>query len=457
MSVLVVGLSHHSAPLDVLERCALNVDAAADLSRRLVQGRAVREVAVLATCNRLEVYAEVETFHGGLAEIGAALVETTGVELRELSTNLFAHHGEEAVRHLFTVACGMDSMALGESQVLGQVRDMLAAAQRDHTVGRVLDPLLQRALRVGKRAFSETSLSRTGHSLVGQALGHAAVAGVDIDGSAALVVGAGAMSSLAATTLSREGVGSLVIANRNPERAERLAAAVNGQAIRLERDELVRALAEADVVISCTGARGQPLTLELIAEARQHRAVTAGGPPAPQLLIDLAMPRDVAAEVGDLPGVTLIDLAVLHSDLAGLGIGDDLAAVSQIIKAEVDETVKAARADQVAPTVAALRSYAEEVVQAELERLHGKVPQLDPKSSAEVERTVRRVVDKLLHRPTVRVKALTGLADPTATDAAHHASYAEILAELFDLQIDTAAGTSIHDLSEAMAVEVVQS
>lgn len=454
MSVLVVGLSHHSAPLDVLERCALNSEAAAELTRRLTAGAAISEVAVLATCNRLEVYADVDTFHGGLTDIGAGLVQATGLDLRDLSGHLFAHHGEEAVRHLFTVVCGMDSMALGESQVLGQVRDMLAAAQREHSVGRILDPLLQRALRVGKRAFSETGLSQTGHSLVGQSLSHAGAAGVTVRGSRALVVGAGAMSSLAASTLVREGVAEIAIANRSLARAERLAGSVGGRVVELGTDAFNDALAAADVVVSCTGAVDQQITLELTVDARQRRAVAAGGPPAPQLLIDLALPRDVAPQVGDLPGVSLIGLSVLHADLAGLGIGDDLAAVSAIIEAEVAATVAANRADQVAPAVVALRNYADEVVQAELARLHGKVGNLDPKSAAEVERTVRRVVEKLLHRPTVRVKALASRADLEHADAT---DYAGILAELFDLQLETSGGTSIHNLSEALAVEVVRS
>ncbi len=450
MSVLVVGLSHHSAPIDVLERCALSGPTAAQLATELLDGSAVREAAVLATCNRLEVYAEVASFHGGLAEIGAGLVKATGVGLRSLSAHLFAHHGDEAVRHLFTVACGMDSMALGESQVLGQVRDMLAVAQRDHTVSHTLDPLLQRALFVGKRAFGETGLSRTGHSLVGQGLARAERHGIDVRHSRALVVGAGAMSSLAATTLAREGVQQIVVANRSPERAERVAEAVGGRAVSLATDAFLDELGAADIVVTCTGAKGYVLTLESVCTALQRRAVQAGGPPSTQLIIDLALPRDVSPEVAALPGIEVVGLAELHSELSGLGVGDDLAAVSAIIDAEVAAQVQAQRIEQVAPTVVALRAYADEVVDAELVRLRSRLGrEVDAKVAAEVERAVHRVVEKLLHRPTVRVKALA------AGD--NGSRYAQALAELFDLTIETDGGTTIHDLSEALAVEVVRS
>lgn len=450
MSLLVVGLSHHTAPLEVLERSALTPEAAAALAAELVSTPSVQEAAVLATCNRLEVYAEVCSFHGGIADVGAALQASTGTALRSMSGHLFAHHGDEAVRHLFEVACGMDSMALGESQVLGQVREMLAVAQRDHTISRTLDRLLQRALRVGKRAFAETGLSRTGHSLIGQALGHAADLEIDLTHSTALVVGAGAMSSLAATTLVREGTPRISVANRSPERGRRLAEAVDGRSVPLDDALFLDELAAADVVVTCTGAVGHVLTLDRVAEASQRRAVAAGGRPPVQLIVDLALPRDVAPEVGQLPGVTVIGLAELHDELAGLGVGEDLAAVTAIIDAELAAHAEAQRVDQVAPTVVALRAYADEVVEAELARLRSRLgSEVDERVAVELDRAVHRVVDKLLHRPTVRVKTLSA----SSADS----RYAEALAELFDLRIETSRGASITDLSDVLAVEVVRS
>lgn len=415
------------------------------MAARLTLADAVSEAAVLATCNRLEIYAEVTSFHGGLNDIAAALEETTAVPMRTMGGHLYAHHADEAVRHLFTVVCGMDSMALGESQVLGQVREMLTTAQAQGTIGRSLVPLLQRALHVGKRAFAETGLARTGHSLVAQALTHTDDVGLDLGAARALVVGAGAMSSLSASVLARAGVPELVIANRSRERGERLAEQVGGRAVLLG-ESIVEALSVADIIVTCTGATGVVLTLQRVAEARQERAVAAGGAPPPQLIVDLALPHDVAPEVSGLPGVTVIGLADLHAELADLGVGEDLNAVSAIIEAETMAQLASQRAEQATPAVVALRAYAEEVAAAELTRLRGKVGDLDPAVLAEVERTVHRVVDKLLHRPTVRVKALAAEADGD--------HYARTLAELFDLTLDNSV--SLHDLTQVLAVEVVR-
>lgn len=211
-------------------------------------------------------------------------------------------------------------------------------------------------------------------------------------------------------------------------------------------ESIVEALSVADIIVTCTGATGVVLTLQRVAEARQERAVAAGGAPPPQLIVDLALPHDVAPEVSGLPGVTVIGLADLHAELADLGVGEDLNAVSAIIEAETMAQLASQRAEQATPAVVALRAYAEEVAAAELTRLRGKVGDLDPAVLAEVERTVHRVVDKLLHRPTVRVKALAAEADGD--------HYARTLAELFDLTLDNSV--SLHDLTQVLAVEVVR-
>ncbi len=439
MSQLVVGVSHHSAPIEVLERCALSPRAARALAARLVASEHVHEALVLATCNRLEVYADVVGFHAGLTEIAEALAAATGVALTDLSSQLFAHHGEACVRHLFTVACGMDSMALGESQVLGQVRDALRNAQHDHTVGRVLSPLFQQALRVGKRAFTETGLARSGHSLVEQGLLHAEPLGLELRRSSCLVVGAGAMSGLATATLARHDARSIVIANRSPHRAERLADSVGGRWVALTDESLVAALAEADVVITCTGAVGHVLTADLVEAGRGRRPAT------PQLIVDLALPRDVEPRVAELPGVRVVGLAELGAELAGLGVGTDVEAVTTIVQAEVARYLQSVAAGEVAPTVVALRAYAEELLQSELVRLRARLNgHVDDRVAAEVERTLHRVVEKILHRPTVRVKSLSTQADG--------ALYAAALRALFDLDLDDRTGEPpVTDVTEALA------
>jgi len=449
VSLLVVGISHHSAPLDVLERVALDSAAARALAIDLLATEHVCEAVVLATCNRIEVYADVTTFHGGLADVGQALAARTGTNLADLTEHLYVRYAEHAVSHLFTVASGLDSMAVGEAQVLGQVRSSLRTGQDDGTVGRALDPLLQHSLRVGKRAHTETGLDRAGHSLVQAALARAEEHAVALPLARTMVVGAGAMSGLAAATLHRMGARSITIANRTPERARRLAAAVQGKWLLLDDDEaLTSALAQADVVVSCTGASGQVLTLERVAAAREQRAASAAGSgtsAAPQLLVDLALPRDVAPAVADLRGVHVIDLATLGLELADDSVGADLDAARGIVAEEVATYLQVLRADEVAPTVVALRSYARQVVESELGRMRTRLgADLDPRVAAEVERSVHRVVEKLLHTPTVRVKSLAG-QDGTR--------YAAALRELFDLDVDAVTGgAAITDVANALAV-----
>jgi glutamyl-tRNA reductase len=431
VSVLVVGLSHHTAPLDLIERAALDGSSARALAAGISRAEHVDEAVVLATCNRLEVYAEVNAFHGGVADIGTALAQRIGLGLPQLTDHLYVHYADRAVAHLFEVACGLDSMAVGESQVLGQVRAALRNGQQDGTVGRVLDPLLQQSLRVGKRAHSETGLDRAGHSLV-----EAGLAGIEdvvapLERCRALVVGAGAMSALAATTLQRLGAASVTVANRTAERAQRLAEAVGGDWLALgDRDALCRAVAAADVVLSCTGAVGHVLDVGLVTAARRER----GG--SPQLVVDLALPRDVAPGVGDLDGVTLLGLADLGERLAGAGTGADLQAARAIVAEEVDVYLGEQRAAEVAPTVVALRSHARDLVDSELARLRQRLgAALDERLEAELTQTVRRVVEKLLHTPTVRVKKLAA-SEPGG------ASYAAALRELFDLDLEEVASVT---------------
>lgn len=426
-----MGLSHHTAPLDLIERAALDAHGTRELSRTVAAGEYVHETVVLATCNRLEVYAAVSTFHGGVADVGSALADRIGVPLEDLTEHLYVHYADRAVQHLFEVACGLDSMAVGESQVLGQVRAALRRGQEDGTVGRTLDPLLQHSLRVGKRAHTETGLDHAGHSLVEAGLADVEQVVGPLEQARTLVVGAGAMSALAATTLQRMGATSVTIANRTAARAARLAEAVGGDWLTLEdADALADAVADADVVLSCTGAVGYVLTEALLREANRRR----GG--APQLVLDLGLPRDVDPGAARLPGVRLVALRDLGERLAGTATGDGIEAARAIVAQEVDAYLAEQRAAEVTPTVVALRGFAREVVGAELDRLRQRLgDDLDPQTEAEVAQTVNRVVDKLLHTPTVQVKRLA------ATEPGG-ASYAAALRELFGLDISGVATVS---------------
>ncbi|RZS79060.1 glutamyl-tRNA reductase [Motilibacter rhizosphaerae] len=422
MSLIAVGLSHRTAPVPVLERAALPAEVVPEVLREALGGVHVAEAAVLATCNRLEVYAEVDKFHGGVAELGALLQARTGMSLEELTPHLYVHYEERAVSHLFGVAAGLDSMVVGEGQILGQVKQALRTAQEVGTARRVLNELLQTALRVGKRARSETGIDRAGQSVVGVGLASAEGVLDGLAGRRALVVGAGSLSALAATTLARAGVAEVVIANRTPEHGARVAAAVGGRHVPL--DALPAELALADVVVSCTGAVGTVVRTDVVAAALQHRAVERGGT-TPYAVVDLALPRDVDPGVAELPGVHLVDLERIGELVAAQEGGPDVAAARAIVTAEVQAFAAWQAAAAVAPTVVALRARADQVVTAELERLDGRLPALDPRARDEVAQTVRRVVDKLLHTPTVRAKELAGEPLPV--------SYAEVLRELFDL------------------------
>ncbi|GAA5007654.1 glutamyl-tRNA reductase [Actinopolymorpha pittospori] len=435
MSILVVGISHRGAPVELLERV---VPAPETLDKFLVDAVACHHVAaavVLSTCNRVEIYAEVERFHGGVEELAELFARHSGVSAAELTPHLYVRYEDGAVSHLFSVVCGLDSMVVGETQILGQAKAALRNAQDAETVGSVLNGIFQRALRVGKRAHTETELGRAGRSVVTAALGQATGVLGDLTGRTALVVGAGSMSALAAITLRRDYGAEVVIANRTPARARRVAEQVEGKAVAMS--DLPAALAAADVVVSCTGAVGTVLSAELLGAAVRDR----GGEPL--VVCDLAMPRDVEASAGELPGLTLIDLASLAGSVDDGGTGADVEAVRAIVAAEVADFAATRRAATVAPTVVALRSMAAEVVDAELRRLTSRVPHLDPQARDEVAKTVRRVVDKLLHAPTIRVKEL---AEQTV-----ETSYTDALRELFALDL-----SALEALSSAEPVEPAQ-
>jgi glutamyl-tRNA reductase len=422
MSVLAVGLSHRSAPVSLLEEVTLGIGDTSEVLGELKAG-AVSEAVVLSTCNRVEVYADTEGFHAGVDAITDLLARRSGVPLEELSKHLYVHWEGQAVLHLFQVACGLDSMVVGESQILGQLRRAYGAA--GDTAGRVLHELFQTALRVGKRAHSETALDEAGQSLVSVALEHAVRSVGDLAGRSVLVVGAGSMGALAGATLRRAGVGAVVVANRTPDNAARLALSLEGRGVGL--DALVDELVVADVVVTSTGATGLVVHRDVVAAAVARRD---GRPVA---ILDLALPRDVDPLVRTVPGVTLVDLETLQAALTETDAGAGVEAAREIVTEEVGAFLTWQKASRVQPTVVALRGRADEVVAAELGRLKGRLPALDDKARAEVEQTVRRVVQTLLHTPTVRVKELT--------EAPVGLSYAEALRELFGL--DRAAPAAV--------------
>jgi glutamyl-tRNA reductase len=418
MSVLVVGVSHRTAPVEVLERLALDGDGVHKLLNDVAACDHVSEATVLATCNRLEVYADVERFHGSVEDISRLLCERADTSAPDLVRYLYVHYDDGAVSHLLHVAAGLDSMVVGEGQILGQTREALRLGQEHATVGPSLNLLFQQALRVGKRAHAETDIDHAAPSLVTAALDRAVLQIGPIAGKRAVVLGAGTMASLATSTLARLGAADISVVNRTVANADRLAEEYAARSVQFDR--LTFELANADVVISCTGASGVVLTREQVA-TRAHAD-------RPLAIIDLALPHDVDPWVVTEPGVTLIDLRSLAEDLLQTEAAREVAGVREIVAEEISAFVSARRQASVTPTVVALRHMATEVVDAELERLLARLPDLDPATRAEVEHAVRRVADKLLHQPTVRVKEL---ANETGA-----VSYAAALAELFSLHPD---------------------
>jgi glutamyl-tRNA reductase len=414
MSVLAVGLSHHSAPVDVLEHAAIGHDALGKLLDEIHTSEHLSEAVAVVTCNRVEVYADAATFHGGVDEIRRLLARQIDVDLALLTPHLYVHFEDRAVAHLFEVTTGLDSMVVGESQILGQVREAYRMAQTSGIAGRVLGEVFRAALRVGKRAHAETGIDAAGRSVV--TVGLAAVAPSGVAGLRGLVVGAGSMAALAATTLARAGA-EVVVANRTAGRAGRLAESVGGRAVALA--DLAAALDAVDVLVSCTGAAEIVLPHDVVESAVSRRRGR------PLRILDLALPHDVDSSVRSIPGVVIADLATLAAREDTAVPAAEVAAVRAIVADELAGFAGTRRQARVAPTVVALRAMADDVVAAELARMEGRLPGLDRRTRAEISATVRRVVDKLLHAPTVRVKELA--AEPGG------ASYESALRELFAL------------------------
>jgi glutamyl-tRNA reductase len=418
VNLLSIGASYRTADVAVLERLAIPESSVPELLQRLVAQPYVGEAVVVSTCNRVEVYAAVSGFHGGLGDICNVLSEHSGIPASELAGHLYVHYGEAAVQHSFRVSSGLDSMVVGEAQILGQLRDAYHSATEVDSAGRLLHELMQQALRVGKRAHAETGIDKAGQSVVTAALDVAAEhLGGDLTGRSALVIGAGAMGALSVATLTRSGVGPLRITNRSHERADRLAEAYGAVAVPFEQLDTV--LREVDIVVCATASTEPVLTRE-----RLERAGTK------LVVLDLAVPRDVAPDAAGLPGVLVIDIDSLANSRRSNPAAAETAAVEQIVAAEVDNFLGWLRGAEIAPTVAALRTRAEEVVSAEMRKLISRRPEFTEEQRGDVSRTLHRVVQQLLHSPTVRVRQLA--TEPGGDQ------YAALLRELFDLDVPLA-------------------
>lgn len=401
MSIVVLGVNYHTTPVTLLEKVMIPVSAMSD-ALQVLSGRSdIREVVVLSTCNRTEVYAVAERFHAAQKDILEFLCTTSGVSADEITPHLYSQFDDDAVVHLFEVAAGIDSAVLGETEIVGQVRDAWDFAMKQGTSRSTLNLLFRYALESGKRARTETGISRSTASVA-----HAAVEmSEEILGSLSskhvLVVGAGEMGEGVSGALSRAGTASITVLNRTASRAEALAQKIGASVADFSTLEVE--LAKADVVVACTGAGEIVINHELMVRVGHVRT-------APILIVDIALPRDVAASVADLPGVTLRDLDHL-SQWAQRGIdkrSSEVGQVRTIIGQEVDRYLLDQTQRQAAPLVAQLRKYVEDIRQAEVERFDAGLAALTPEQRELVESISHGIINKMLHAPSVRLREAAG-------------------------------------------------
>ncbi len=422
MAILTLGVSFRRAPLELLERLAFTEDDMTKAYRRARDADTIDAAVILSTCNRVEVYASVPTYHAGFLALKRLLAESRDVDPDELAEPLYSHYEQDAADHLFAVAAGLDSMVLGETQIHSQVREALRNAEAEGAAGPALTALFHAAARAGRRVRAETALGAAPDAFVSLGADLADMALGGLAGRDTLVVGAGQMAALAVKHLRGRGIGPVRILNRSLEHARTLAertAADHGGL-----DQLPAALERADLVVSATGAAGVVVRVDMIRRA----AAEHGG--RPLVLLDLAVPRDVDPSAAEVPSVRVIDVSWLRERLVERdeGIADEVARAHEIVAEEVRRYAVRRRSDALAPIIRALRARGEEIMRGEIERYASRLSDLAPDERAAVEALARGIVAKLLHDPIVELKERS---EP-GTDGAH----ARLLAELLGIELD---------------------
>ncbi|HEY5173764.1 MAG TPA: glutamyl-tRNA reductase [Acidimicrobiia bacterium] len=419
MSLVVVGLNHRTVPVELLERMTVPEERLAKALHDLAAREHLLEVVLLSTCNRTEIYARCTHFHAAVGDVRDFLAAHSGADPDEFADHLYTYYDEAAVAHLFSVAAGLDSMIVGESEILGQVRDAWQTAVREETAPQLLSRMFKHAVESGKRVRTETGISRHPVSIPSAAVAVAAEHLGDLDGARVLVIGAGQMGSGLASTLRSRGVAEVFVANRTMERAERLADAIGARAIPLA--DIADTLVDTDVLLTSTASS------EVLVERAMVEMVMACRDGRPLLIVDVALPRDVDPGVGDVADVTLLDLDDLkeYAQRSAERRRGEIGKVRAILAAEIERYRAERAAREVGPLVTALRDLAEDARRGELERFRAKLAKLDPDTRDLVDAITQGLVNKLLHEPTVRVK------DAAGTPRGDY--YADALASLFDL------------------------
>jgi glutamyl-tRNA reductase len=419
VSIVVFGVNHRTGPLALLERVTIADDAIAKTVHGLMSRPNIREVVVLSTCNRTEVYAVAEKFHGAYGDLRDFFCDLGGFSADELIPHVYSQHDDAAISHLFEVASGLDSAVLGESEILGQVRIAWERSQREGGALSTLNLLFRHAIETGKRARTETSIGRHTASVSHAAVDMARESLGAIDGMTVLVVGAGDMGEGVTVALADSGVGQVLVTNRTIAKAQALADRVSGSVTEFYR--LAESLCEADVVVTCTGAGSTVIDADMVKNAMLQR------PDRPLFIVDIAVPRDVDSDVANIDGVTLLDLDNLR-DWAARGQAQratEALAVRDIIVQEIERFNMETTARQAAPLVAQLHERAEAVRAAEIDRQSKKLSSLTPDQQDAVDAVTKGIVAKLLHDMSVRLKDDAGTPRGERNSAA--------VRDLFDL------------------------
>jgi glutamyl-tRNA reductase len=420
VSVVVIGLNHRTAPLDLLERMTVGEGQLPKALHDLCTREHVSEALVLSTCNRTEVYAVAERFHGAYSDIRSFLAEFSFLPPEDFADHLYVHYDSAAAAHLMSVTAGLDSAVLGESEIQGQVKQAWVRARDEGAAGPALNLLLRHALEAGKRARTETGIARNIASVSQAAVAMASDRLGGVAGKTVLVLGAGEMGEGMAVALAGAGVREVLVANRTAARADELAARVGGRAVPLL--DVPDRVADVDLLLTSTGSRVPMI------EKADVVPVMAGRRGRPLLVVDIAVPRDVDAAVAEVDGVTLLDMDDVRR-FAAAGVAErrrEVAAVEAILNDELERYLGATSARAVAPMIVALRERAETVRTAELDRFRARYDDLDPRQLDMVEAVTRGVVAKLLHQPTVVLKDAAGSARGDRLVAA--------LRELFEIE-----------------------
>lgn len=413
MSIVLVGINHKSAPVEVREQLAFTEEACATGLRTLVDGDIVREGLIVSTCNRVEVLAETanERLSDAIQRANEFLSRTDSLPSSFFQIHLYQHTDDEAVRHLFRVTSSLDSMVVGEPQVLGQVRRAYSIALEAGTAGRILNRLVHHAFRVAKRVRTETGIGANAVSISYMAVELGKKIFNSLQGHTALLIGAGEMAELSARHLLNAGVSRVLLANRTEERAQRLASELGGETVNFE--ELSAHLAEADIIICSTAADQYVITEQMAREALGKRRNR------PSFFIDISVPRNIDPAVGKLPNVFVFDIddleAVISSNIREREREAERAEL--IVESEIMQFQQTLRVLDIGPTIGALRNKLQDIARVELTRQRNRLGPLTPEQETAIEALLVSTVNKISHPLLSHMRRSYGASDAETIQA----------------------------------------